>query len=62
MIWHGAEDPIFPEKLTMDTWDGIFETLGIKSTLKIRHVEPNMQHTLVKAEFDQMVSFIRERP
>lgn len=59
MIWEGDQDPIFPATETMNAWDGIFDALGVKSTLKIRHIEPGMSHTLIKSEFDQMVSFIR---
>ena len=28
MVWHGAADPIFPAKFTLDTWNGIFDVLG----------------------------------
>ena len=60
MIWHGDADPIFPEKLTLATWNGIFDALDIRSTLEVEHVEPGMTHTLVQPEFEQMVSFVRE--
>lgn len=59
MIWEGADDPIFPAKLTMNTWDGIFVALGASSTVKIKHVEPGMTHTLVQKEFEQLVQFVR---
>merc|ERR1711988_1025978 len=57
MIYHGAEDPIFPEELTINTWNGIFDVLGIQSTLQIEHIEPHMGHTLTKSEFDLMITF-----
>ena len=60
MIWHGENDPIFPVNLTMSTWNGILDVLGVKSTvLKIEHTEPGMTHTLVKGEFDDLVRFVR---
>lgn len=59
MFFHGEKDPIFPAKLTMDTVHAIFDVLGVRSTLKIEHIEPGMGHTLVKSEFDMMDKFIR---
>lgn len=59
MIWHGEADPIFPVGLTIKTWNGILGVLGANSTLKIEHTEPGMTHTIVKSEFVQMVSFVR---
>ena len=59
MIWHGEADPIFPCNLTMSTWDSILHVLGASSTLKIRHTEPGMTHTLEQPEFQQLVSFVR---
>jgi predicted esterase len=59
MIYHGSADPIFPEGETMTAWHGIFAALNIQPTLKLEHVEPGMTHTLIKAEFDLMIEFIR---
>ena len=61
MIWQGAADPIFPGQLTIGTWDGIFAALGAGPTVKIRHVEPGMQHVIVEPEFTQMVRLRRGR-
>lgn len=58
MIWHGSADGVFPVNLTISTWNGIFDALDIRPTLKVQHIEPNMTHTLIPAEFDQLVSFI----
>ena len=58
MIWNGEDDGIFPVNLTMNTWHNILGVLGVSSTLKISHREPNMGHYLIKSEFDQMVDFI----
>jgi len=59
MIYWGEDDPIFPVKLSMDTYHGIFDVLGINSTLVIDHTEPGMTHTVIQKEFEQMVSFIK---
>ena len=59
MIWHGEDDPIFPANFTLTRWNGIFRILGVSSTLKIEHLEPGMTHTMVKAEFAQLQSFVR---
>uniref|UniRef100_A0A7S3AER5 Uncharacterized protein n=1 Tax=Haptolina ericina TaxID=156174 RepID=A0A7S3AER5_9EUKA len=58
MIWQGDDDSIFPADLTLNTWDGIFTALGASSTVKIEHREPGMTHTLIKSEFDQLLTFI----
>lgn len=58
MIYHGAADQIFPVNETLTAWNGIFEVLGVRSTVKIQHVEPNMYHTVIKPEFDMMVKFV----
>ena len=59
MIWHGEADPIFPVDLTLNTWHGILDALGVRSTLKLEHREPGMTHTLIESEFAQMVAFVR---
>lgn len=59
MIWWGDQDPIFPVTLSMSTFAAIFDVLGISSTLKINHTEPDMTHTLIKPEFEALVSFVR---
>ncbi len=59
MIWHGSADPIFPEEMTINAWNGIFDALEVKSTVKIEHVEPGMTHTLIESEFVQLQSFVR---
>ena len=58
MIYQGGSDPIFPAKLTMDTYTTIFDKLGASSTLEIFHTEPGMSHTLIEKEFNQMIDFI----
>lgn len=60
MIWEGSNDPIFPAKLTMDNYHGIFDILGVADTWKIEHTEPGMTHTVIESEFAQMVQFIRQ--
>merc|ERR1711976_805739 len=45
-----------------NTWNGIFDALGVRPTLKVEHIEPKMTHTLIPSEFDQMVSFIGGTP
>jgi len=62
MIWHGASDYIFPQQVTIDTWNGIFDVLGARSTLKIEHIEPGMGHTVIQPELEQMVAFVRSSP
>jgi len=62
MIYWGGADPIFPPTESMAAWHGIFDALGIRSTLKIDHVEPGMSHSLSRNEFNQMVAFIRDEP
>jgi predicted esterase len=59
MLWHGEDDQIFPLRETEEAYYGIFNALGVASTLKINHTEPGMTHTLVKSEFAQMTDFIR---
>ena len=59
MLWHGADDPIFPANFTLTAWDRIFDILGASSTKVIEHTEPGMTHTLVKPEFDQLARFVR---
>lgn len=59
MIWHGSKDPIFPCNYTLTYWDDILGVLGASATLKIRHTEPGMTHTLVQPELEQMVNFVR---
>lgn len=59
MIWHGANDPIFPAKLTMDSYHSIFDILGARGTLHVDHTEPGQSHTLIQSEFERMVAFIR---
>lgn len=61
MIWHGDADYIFPVNLTMNTWNGIFDILQIRSTLKIAHTEPGMTHTFIKPEFDQIDGQVHSR-
>ena len=59
MIWWGADDPIFPASYSLQAWEGILDVLGVKGdVLKVEHTEPGMTHTLVKAEFDQLLAFI----
>jgi len=60
MIYHGASDPIFPVNLTMKAWNGIFDALGIRSTLQ-EHIEPGMTHTTTQSEFGKMIDFIRNK-
>jgi predicted esterase len=62
MIWHGTADGVFPVNFTINTWNGIFDALGVRSTLKVEHIEPNMQHTLIPSEFDKLVTFIGGTP
>ena len=59
MIWHGADDPIFPAKMTMDSYHAIFDHLGARATLHVDHTEPGQSHTLIQSEFERMVEFIR---
>jgi len=59
MIWHGEADTIFPIDLTLNTWNGIFDALGVRSTLAIEHREPGMTHTVIQSELAQMVTFVR---
>lgn len=59
MFFHGEKDPIFPADLMLDTVHGIFDVLGVRSTIKIEHIEPGMGHTLVKSQFVMMDKFIR---
>ena len=59
MLWHGADDPIFPANFTLTAWDRVFNVLGASSTKVIEHTEPGMTHTLVKPEFDQLARFVR---
>ncbi len=58
IIYEGSEDPIFPEKLTLDTWNGIFTALGCSTTLKTQ-VIPGMSHTLVEQEFTALLTLVR---
>lgn len=58
MVWIGSNDFIFPAKYTIDTFEGMFETLGVTDTLKLANIETGQGHTLIKAEFDAMISFI----
>merc|ERR550525_109827 len=62
MIWHGTADAIFPVNFTISTWRGIFDALGVRSTLKVEHIEPGMTHTLIDSEFEQLVSFMGGTP
>jgi len=62
MIYWGAADPIFPADVSLTAWHGILDALGVSSTLKVEHTEPGMSHTLIEAEFNQMVAFIRGEP
>merc|ERR1712151_47665 len=62
MIWHGTADAVFPVNFTINPWNGIFDALGVRSTLKVEHIEPGMSHTLIPSEFDQLVSFIGGTP
>merc|ERR1719230_965271 len=62
MIWHGSADGVFPMNFTISTWRGIFDALGVRSTLKVEHIEPGMTHTLINSEFDSLVSFIGGSP
>jgi predicted esterase len=62
MIWHGTADQVFPVNLTINTWRGIFDALGVRSTYKVEHIEPGMTHTLINSEFDRLVSFIGGTP
>jgi len=62
MIWHGTADGVFPVNSTINTWNGIFDALGVRSALKVEHIEPGMTHTLIPSEFDQLVSFIGGTP
>jgi pimeloyl-ACP methyl ester carboxylesterase len=62
MIYWGAADPIFPASESRTAWHGIFDVLGVKSTLKIDHLEPGMSHTLIKDEFDQLLGFVGGKP
>ena len=41
MLWHGADDPIFPANYAA-AWDRIFDILGAAST---KVIEPGMTHT-----------------
>jgi len=59
MFFHGEKDPIFPATLMTNTIHAIFDVLGVRSTIKIEHIEPGMGHTLVKSEFVMMDKFIR---
>jgi len=59
MIWWGAADPIFPAQESLKAYTDMFSALGVSSVLKVEHTEPGMSHTLIKAEFDAMVQFIR---
>lgn len=59
MIWNGASDPIFQADFTMNAWRGILDTLGVRSTLQVDHIEDGMTHTVVKSEFDQMIRFVQ---
>lgn len=59
MIWWGSDDPIFPADLSIKTWNGIFDVLGVNDTLKIEHVEQGMSHTVIAPEFAQMMRFVR---
>eukprot|EP00966_Prymnesium_polylepis_P118288 2734937-Prymnesium_polylepis.1 len=58
-IWHGESDPIFPIDQTLNTWNGMLDALGARSTLAVEHREPGMTHTVIQSEFTQVVSFIR---
>jgi predicted esterase len=58
MLYHGDEDPIFPVGETERAYHGIFEALGIQSTLHVNHTEPGMTHTLIQKEFVQLVAFV----
>jgi len=62
MIYHGASDTIFPVNFTINTWNGVFDSLGVRSTLKVTHIEPGMSHTLIPSEFDTLVDFIGGTP
>jgi len=62
MIYWGAVDPIFPANESRSAWHGIFDALGVRSTLKVDHLEPGMSHTLIKKEFDQLVTFVGGKP
>ena len=61
MIYWGAIDPIFPAKLSIDSWNGIFNALECNSTVKIEHVEPDMSHTVLPQEISEMVKFISSK-
>ena len=37
VIWEGSDDPIFPAKLTMDAYDGIFKALGAVRDRRFEH-------------------------
>ena len=58
VIYEGSADPIFPEKLTLDTWNGIFTALGCSTTMKTQSI-PGMTHTLVEQEFTALVALVR---
>ena len=47
MIWEGSEDRTFPANMTLNEFDGIFKTLNITDTMKIRHLEPGMAHQTI---------------
>lgn len=59
MLWWGALDPIFPVDVSLRTWNGIFDVLGVRSCLEVEHTEPGMTHTVVRGEMAQLVDFVR---
>jgi len=58
MLYHGEADQVFPVGATEAAYAGAFAALGVTATLKVNHTEPGMYHTLVKDEFDRMLTFI----
>ena len=58
IIYEGSVDPIFPEKLTFDTWNGIFTALGCSTTMRTQSVQ-GMGHSLVQEEFTALVALVR---
>lgn len=55
MIYHGTWDTIFPCNQTITEWREIMEVLGVRSTVKIEHIEPFMFHTINEKEFEIML-------
>ena len=55
MIYHGTYDMIFPCNDTINTYNAIFDILGVSSALKYLHIEDKMPHTTTGDELLAMV-------